>query len=459
MASAEMLRHQIRQQQNEINRINQELQTLRSELGRNGNMRIRQLERELQQAIEENRNRMNTELQQRTILLRQQMMAEIQRQAEETRRVEENARKEREARLQQLDVLNRQLKDELENIKNHTSALAAYSKEQALRRKREAKRQQEIVRKLPHAFFHPGQMEIYEEHLDQTDVMLNASMYDAAAATADAVLSELQIFEITLQEDQRNWLELYQIYRRLIQALYEQISAFEIQKVETRSGVFPPMPLPQMEYWSGKSYGTIRKQVMDAYKIIQEIEESSDVSEYLNTKGSIRITQFQSRIIALHRLAEQVSAVITCIQSERFYSDERYEMAGDAMNCLEDQGYHIREEACGFREVPDGEPIDSYEIAATINGIDFLHLSFVPVRENGVTIRNICLVTVEMHSTYESRLISGVAQKTINALAKCQRPICAQWNSQGIDHLSHQESTLKQQPDMKRLARKLERKY
>ena len=459
MASAAALRRQIRQQQDELDRINRELQDLRSELGRNGTATIQQLEQELQRTIEENRIRMNAEFQQRASLLRQQMLAEIQRQAEELRRVEKDARRKREETLRQLDALNQQLKQELEDIKSHTANLAAYSKEQALSRKREAEQQQEIVRKLPHAFFRPGQMEIYEEHLGQTDVMLNASMYDAAAATADAVLSELRIFEITLQEDKRNWLEMYQIYRRLIQALYDQIIAFEAQKVETRSGVFPPMPLQHMEYWSGNTYSAIRKQVMDAYEMIREIEGSDNVSEYLNTRGSIRISQFQSRIVAAHRLAEQLSAVLTCIQNERFYSDERYEMAGDAMSYLEEQGYQIMDEACGFCKVPDGEPIDSYEVSATINGIDFLHLSFVPVRENGVTVRNICLVTVEMHSTFDSCLITGIAQKTINALKNCQRPIHAQWNSQGVEQLPQQESTIKQQPDMKRLARKLERKY
>lgn len=459
MASAAALRRQIREQQDELDRINRELQTLRNELGRNGNAKIRQLERELQRTIAENRSRMNAEFQQQASLLRQQMLAEIQRQAEEIRRVEENARREREERLRKLDALNQQLRQELEDIKSHTAALAAFSKEQALSRKQEAKRQQEIVRKLPYAFFHPGQMEIYEEHLEQTDVMLNASMYDAAAATADAVLSELQIFEITLREDQRNWLELYQIYRRLIQALYDQIIGFEAQKIETCSGVFPPMPLRHMEYWSGNTYSAIRKQVMDAYETIREIEESDNVSEYLNTRGSIRISQFQSRIVAIHRLAEQVSAVLTCIQSERFYSDERYEMASDAMNYLEDQGYHIRDEACGFRKVPDGEPLDTYEVSATINGIDFLHLSFVPVRENGVTVRNTCLVTVEMHSTFDDCLVTGIAQKTINALASCQRPIHAQLNSQGVAQLPQRESNIKQQPDMMRLARHLERKY
>lgn len=460
MASAFALRQRIRRQQQELEQINRNQEELRRRLEQECNARISQLKRELNRTIAENRNRMNSDFQQKINLLQQHITAEMQNHIEEVRRIEKEARKAREAKLRELEDLNESLKDELEEIKNRTNALAAYSQDQAQNLKRLAVEQKLAVQKLPHLFFHPGQMDVYEEHLNQVDTMLTASMYDAAAATAEAVLSELQIFEITLHEDQRNWEEQYEIYRSLVTALYDQISAFEKQDVRTRSGCFPPMPKTHLQYWSGGSYSEIRGQVLEAYQMIQTIEHANDLSAYLNqAKDGIRITQFYGKINALHRLAEQVSAVITCIQSERYYSDERYEMANDAMEYLETQGYQILEEQSGFRLAPDGEPIDAYEVVATINGKDYLHLSFVPVRKDGVAVRNLCLVTVEMHTSFHEGLIKMIAEDTICALSKCPSQIQAEWNEQGITQLEKNENSIKLQPDMRWLAKKLERKY
>lgn len=455
MASAWVLRQQINEQKRLLESINRNQAELRKKIEQEAEQKIRAMERQLRSELEQSRQEMDADFQNYVTQSQQRMAAERQELIDELRRAEENARRERSEKLRELERLNAELRQELESIKSETTQMHSFTKEYALELKQKAVQQEKVVRNLPHQFFHPGQLDILDEHLAQIDCMIDAEMYDAAAATADSVLAELQIFEITLNENQRDWSELFGICKRLITALHDQIKTFEAQPIRTPAGDFSPMPEEQLDYWSSGSYSAIRKKVMDEYEASVLI--AKDIGSFLSQNGGIAINQYQNQIRLLHRLAEQVSAAITCIQSERFYSDERFVLAQQAMDYLCSQAYQIQEEETGFRIPPDGEPIDAFEVSATINGLDYLHLSFVPVRENGVTVRNICLITVELQTVYDENLIEGIAANVANALTN-RSSVQAEWNANGLGMLEDQECSLKKKPNVGELAKKLERK-
>ena len=156
-------------------------------------------------------------------------------------------------------------------------------------------------------------------------------------------------------------------------------------------------------------------------------------------------------------MADRFTAAASCIRSERFFSDERFALGEAAEKTLSDAGYRIVHS--DFRGEPCPEPMDCYDLEATINGIDTVRLSFVPRREDGVAVRNVCILTVDSRTVPNPAVISQITDETRRMLQPVLRGTEIVCFRSGETAAGQMEQRLNRAPDPALLARRLERKY
>lgn len=96
----------------------------------------------------------------------------------------------------------------------------------------------------------------------------------------------------------------------------------------------------------------------------------------------------------------------------------------------------------------------------TINGLDTLHIVFAPVREDGVAVRNVCLVSLRQQTIPGESFIRGIAQNVVSMLSKDfnERVRCL-WDGKLANEMNQVEVQQKAVPDMRLLVKRIERKY
>ena len=156
-------------------------------------------------------------------------------------------------------------------------------------------------------------------------------------------------------------------------------------------------------------------------------------------------------------------------------SDERWAIAKDVSKKLEETGYRVirkryREPETSLEKrewYPKGKkyrqnPLDCYDLIETIQGMDLLHITFVPVRSNGVAVRNECIISLTAKSLKGSMLTSEVIETNVNRVKEIAQHI----NVSGIvdmadqkERIASEEQRRKKEPNPKEQIRYLERKY
>lgn len=410
--------------------------------------RLEQLSNELQRI-----ERTQTEQLRRS---REEIAAEMQRQIEELRRSDAASQAQRQRLVRELQEVNRTLEEEIAEFRRQEDARSGVRRETAERLCQQAEEQVRVVREMPHAFFCPGQLDICREHLASVQAMMRAGMFDAAAAVADAAQTELEILAVNIRENQREWMQVFEVYRRIAAGLRQTLVQFEEESVSTVYGAFR-LTDEERAYWSGGSYQQVREEVFDACRMAEGVESAGGVTAYLNQGGGVKGFQLTQRINGLHRLSERLTAAISCIRSERIYSDQRYQMAEEAEKLLAAEGYQTVR-SC-FRGEPVEEPIDCYDLTMSLNGIDLIQFIFVPQREQGIVVRNLCLLTLDIRTVPNPQLVQNRAQDLIHALQGAFPGLAVVWYREGDRRIAETERQYNRPPDMMQLAKKLERKY
>ena len=90
-------------------------------------------------------------------------------------------------------------------------------------------------------------------------------------------------------------------------------------------------------------------------------------------------------------------------------------------------------------------------------------LTFVPVRENGVAVRNTCLLSVDVTTTPGSGFVQQLAGNLADTLNERYRlaglPLEVKWDGAGAMPMARVETQQKAVPDMRLFVRHIERKY
>ena len=189
------------------------------------------------------------------------------------------------------------------------------------------------------------------------------------------------------------------------------------------------MSLKELDYWSSGKYLDFREKIMQELKNIECIDQDG-ISNHLKKLKSSNSKGIFEKINEAEHWQDEMTAISSCIISERKLSDARWVYGQSISKSLEERGYcHIEK---GFRnsvevliedgqngEVPIGtrpkeNPLDCYRINASIHdkGIpDLMTISIFPVRQNGVAIRNECIVTYRPETVVEARHVQSLVDQ------------------------------------------------
>lgn len=443
---AAALRRRIRKLERNLQEMNRRQEEMRREQQEQNEAQLRRMRQEVEQ--------MDARQVQRVREMQEEIGRELHDQMEQLRREDARAQAERQRLLDELAQVERELKEELEEIRLQERQREEVSRETAERFYQEAEAQAEAASETAHAFFCPGQLEIFREHLEAARTMLRTGMYDAAAASADAAAAELEILRINVREQQREWLEMFQAYRILAGELYGTLERFEQETLETVCGRFRLKPV-ERDYWSQERYAEVRDAVLASWETVRELDAAGSVEAYLRGGKGVKGFQLTRQISALHRLSERLLAAMLCIRSERTYSDQRYMWGQDAAERLETAGYQVLD--ARFRGEPE-ESIDCYEVTAAM-GDDLVTVTFAPRREDGVTVENVCLLTLDARVVPNPVLIQARAEEIQGYLRELHPGLRVEWYQEGDARRETARKNYIRKPDMNALAKRLERRY
>ena len=458
MATAGSLRRRIRKLEAELASLREEQEATRRRIEKEQAQRAKELRAQLKRELEQNRSQMQHEFDSRSQQLREQLFAQMQRQAEELRAFDAQAQRARQEKLDELKGINDELAAELERMRTQEQQRTEVSRELAESTESQAKEQLEVVETLPHDFFFSGQLDVFSEHLAQVQTFLSQGMCEAAASTADICLAELQILEINVRAAQREWEELFWEYRGQATMLHKLMEQFERDPVQSPMGEFVLIDEDRAD-WSSGQYGPIHEKIEESYKLVRGVEEAGDVGAYLCGGTAPQGRRMVQAITGLHRLSDQLLASITCIRNEMSLSDGREMLADQAGEILAPHGYRCV--ARGFR---NDDPLDSFVVEFTNNDIDFVRLTFVPVREDGVAVRNICLMSLDIHTTPGLEFVQLLAKDIAGRLEDCwwrtfQIQLKVTWDGAKAAPMDKVETQQKATPDLRLLVRRIERKH
>ncbi|MBR0281854.1 MAG: hypothetical protein IJQ81_09705 [Oscillibacter sp.] len=451
MATVAQLNRRIRELETELQRLNGRQDSVRQRMEREARERIQGIRQEMAQSL----NRLDVRNRERVEALRGELSREMRRSLEEIRRRDAQTQRERQELLRKLSDVNEELRRELDDMRRQEVRRNQLGGAMAKEAEEKARARASRVALLPHEFFCPGQLDVFREHLRFARTMMERRMFDAATAVADAALSELEILEINVREAQREWEELYHVYSSIIQELYDRLSQFQEERLRTVCGSFS-LKEADWEYWSGGEFRKVRDDILNAHKLIGDIEHCGGVTAYLNSGQAVREFQFSRQITSLYRMEERLQAVTQAIREERSLSDERFQMGRTVAESLRAVGYQIV--SCRFRGQPTEEPLESYDVTATANNLDRVTITFCPVRQHGVAVRNVCLIRTDLQSVSNAWIARKQAKEIQDILAgqfpDLRTDICPMEMDSAV-----LEERYKRPPDIPALYKEMERRY
>ena len=472
MASEMQLRSRIRSLEQELERIRSNQQRLQTES-------LNRIDRETQ-ALRDNYERALVRMQNETEAayaarlreMQQSMSDQMNRTFQELQTEADRVAREQEEKLRELEQCNDELRALLKRAQDLTERTEELHCQLAKEAEQEMAKSRESADATPHEFFCAGDFDVINAHAEAISQEIAAKMYQAAASDAACVQLDFELLRSRVTQSLQDWLMAYQEYARIIKLLNAQIEALEKKLVMTIEGVYN-LNVTEMNFWSSGTYLPFRNEVKQALETVNQIE-SLGVEAYLKEAKEGRRAIYSS-LRQAHAWIDTLAGIQNCILSERVLSDERFSFGRRIAQKLRGMDYQIVR--IGFRK-PDpameqapwypGEkahytdPMNSFELQMQMRGAGVLHVVIVPVRKEGVAVRNDCLVWMEQ-TTYcdpevEARLVNvnverireeDPTREIVKVIGGRDRASCA----------NKAEKERKIQPDPQRQIRKVGRRY
>lgn len=458
MASVGSLRRDIRNMEEQLDQLNRRQNKIREELQAQNGQRIRELEEKYRNLLEQKEEENAAALAVRLQDVQEQLLKEYQSNIEQLQKAEAEAKKEREGYLKELQKSYDDLNRKIHEIEAQEEAQDQITKEMAVRISREAEEAEKKVRQEPHEFFFPDQLGIIREHMQKAAVFMKKGMYSTAAAMADAAVAEMELLEIRTKQERQEWTQMYAQYKEAAVRMYRMKEDFEKMGLRTEAGEFF-LKEQERQYWSSQGYTPVSEKVSSVYEMVRKIEEVG-ISSFLKEGKAFRKYQFAAVCRDMGRLEDSLTAVITCIRNERSFSDERYMLGEAAADYYEKQGYRVCEEHFRYgKENLREEPLECFDVEVSLNGLDKIHISFVPCRRDGVTVRNECIVSADVSTIPERAIIQDLADQCRKRMQSIKQDLRVTCFMEGQPQKQRHEEALKQIPDPEQLVKKLEKKY
>lgn len=300
-------------------------------------------------------------------------LSQTQRSVQEALRdSEERHRRE----MDEIEARSRQLEEQLAEERarrERERTMAVTAARSALRRAQDEMR---AVRSLPCEFFAAGHLDAIAEQVRQAMKLCDGQMGQAAAALADAAMTDAVVLGEQVRQAKLEWDQLFAVYRSRIETAAMEKEHFE---QENFGREMKPISHEDRNYWSSGSWDGCARQIDELAAYAAHMSVSDRNTHPLGTSELIRA------LSDVGRLEDQQQALMYCIRQERMYSDERFYTGRDMLEQLEEAGFGVTD--YGFA---GNEPIDSYEIVlgAFEAGTEDILVLITPVRQEGVVVRN-----------------------------------------------------------------------
>ena len=419
MASEKQLRRQIRELTNEINSLKAQQTQHQREIQNITDNRLAEFKRRYEQELKRRTRETQEEYTRRIVKFQRDFTQETQRQIDSIKHQAEQVLRQQNEKLKELEDCNEELRGILRRMKESSEEADQIHSSYA----RELHKQVELCRNktatYPHEFFFNGEFAIIDSHTCQISEEIRQKMYQAAVADANSLILEFQLLQAKVEQAYREWLAAFEDYRRIIYDLNNRIQMLEKYSLESSAGTFT-MNVSELDFWSSNTYLPFKEKVLNAYSDIKEIEQKGVVA-YLKGLESPDRKGIFSKVAEVRAWIDEFTGISNCILSERLLSDDRWHRGQLVEKTLSQVGY--KAEYKRFRKSPAPtniptkvNPMDCFDVIETIQGKDRLLITFCPVRQNGVVVRNECIVSAFPQTLCNSQFVNSVVRLTVQRI-------------------------------------------
>lgn len=475
MATEAQLRRRISELQDAIDDLSRSRSDYEREMNRQMRENFKRLQEQCAKEIVRQKRETEAEYTKRIRELQETVQREMRAKYDSLRRDAEEIAAKQERKLAELSACNEELRTILNRMKTQTEMVEIVHKRQAEMLYEQLQEVKKVAESGPHEFFFRGEFDIIDAHGRQIPEEIKQEMYQAAAADASSVAMEFDLLKIKVEQALNEWMIAFRDYACTIKTIQAQLSFLETNTVETSAGTFRMKP-EELDFWSCGTYLAFKEKVDASIKAVEEIERIG-VIEYLKKQSGRQRKEIFSKVKEAKKWEDELVGITNCILSERVLSDERWTLAKDIDLMLQKLGYQRVSPGSGFRIVDEGtaakewypkqkmfqrNPMDCYDLLETIQGMDVLRITLVPVRENGVAVRNDCIISIDAKTMRDQEVTDSlvkVNEERIHQIYKTLKIVCIQVGAEQIQHRTAEEQHRKKEPSPAELIRTLEKKY
>ncbi len=473
MASEAELRRRIKELQKEIDNINRDRRKMQNEMTKKTDRETAKLKSQYKNDLKRQKSETDEAYSRRLRDFQNEMTRKAQAENEAMQRESERLLSEQNAKLKELSNANDELLELLKTMKQRTEQTDAVHREYALELIAQAAQARNDTDKKPHEFFYNGEFEIIDSHCSELASEIDKQMYQAAAADAGSVILEFDLLKTKTDKSFEEWLQAFTDYSSIVKRIARQIELLEEYELTTAAGTFV-MKDNELEFWSSGTYIAFREKIRRAAEQINEIEKSG-IEQYLKSADHKNRKHIFALVTDAKKWSDELSGITNCILSERLLSDERWFLAQQAEKVLKDKGY--RKVKKKFRE-PDGFimtqpwypddklskscPLECFDLIMTVQGEDMLNITFVPYRENGLAVRNYCIISltaVTITNSEHIRTIVSSAAQSVKSISPSINILAMGDKQRQENEIKAQEQSGKKQPSPEQQITYIERKY
>ena len=470
MATERQLRRRMNNLQKEIDQMRGQSAALQANLIQSMDRRLADMKNQYQNQLVRIQRETEAAYIQRVRAFQENVINRVKEQNKKIREEYEHCLKEQQKKINELEQCSRELNDLIGAMQQHAEEVEELHRSTAETLLREIDSHRKEAEKAPHEFFFDGEYGIIDSHARQIKDEIEAEMFQAAAANANSVIMEFDLLRIKVNQAYQEWLMAFLDYELIIRAIHDRLVSFENTEISTVVGKFA-LDLNELNYWSSGTYGPFRDKIEIAYSWIQEIR-AKGIELFLKKPGRNNRKDIFSKVTEANRWYLEMEGITNCILSERMLSDERWAFGKTIAEELSNTGYHPKRK--GFRP-PDNSmlskpwnisskenAIDCYDMIVTINDRDLLRCTLVPVRQNGVVIRNECILSLDAETLMDlgtAREVLAINQSRIESVLSKTKVFFVQ---PGIDHRTRrneEEKKRKMNPSPTKMIESLEKKY
>ena len=423
MASYMQLNREIRQLQNQLDEANRNCNEMRRKLHSEMEANNKKLREEFNREISRQKQLTQKEYSKRFQRLQEDILAVQTKKLQEIEKETAVYVKKQKELLAQIEAIQTETMKELEKLKKQANKDSEVARQFAIEAYDEMLQSRALADKGPHTFFHPNQFDIITQQTEKIKSEIEGRMYQSALADANATAMQYDVLSVKTNNNLNEWYRSYDQFRSIVVSLVEEIKTFLETEFDGEC-----ISKTECDFWSKGRFSRLKMGIDDAYKMISDVEEKG-VIEYLRTVEFPDRTAIYSAVIQAKLWQTRLAAILGCISRERALSHERFEVGDIIAECLECECHLV--ELCRFRPPTDDDicqewyvmpkdqnPFETFEVVSCFNDKDMIHINIVPVRQNGIVVRNECVVYIELETIqndeFEKQYLKGLNDK-INA--------------------------------------------